>query len=189
MEKIDSLPVECRKNHTKGNYVSPRSLTGSWMGDQWIPPPEWRLYSAWEMQDIFRNKTLLFLGDSTARRAAGTLYAMLNHTTSNIKRSRNGKEPGSQESNTTDPTTKATQEGADAISTFEIERLIDVNRKFLTEPCQRHNWTKDETLHYPALCRPLPDDDKHEMLHIDVSCFSQAEDFFWMKSRGAPRFL
>lgn len=56
---------------------------GTWIGNTWIPPSGWRLYSPAELRTFYTNTNTLWLGDSTARRAALTLFAILNSTTSN----------------------------------------------------------------------------------------------------------
>lgn len=62
------------------NISKARSRVGSWMGNNWIPPDGWKIYSTEEIQRMFRNTTILFHGDSTARRAARTLFLLLNST-------------------------------------------------------------------------------------------------------------
>lgn len=57
-------------------FVHPNQA-GSWIGNHWIPPPYWRLRNATELQTIFRHRSVLFIGDSTARRTAATLYHIL----------------------------------------------------------------------------------------------------------------
>ncbi|KAI2505790.1 hypothetical protein MHU86_8652 [Fragilaria crotonensis] len=60
--------------------LSNRNMTGSWIGHTWIPPPPWRLYSTSELRPLWANTKVWWLGDSTARRAAMTLYHVLNNT-------------------------------------------------------------------------------------------------------------
>jgi hypothetical protein len=60
--------------------ASNRNMTGSWIGHAWIPPPPWRLYSISELRPLWANKKVWWLGDSTARRGALTLYHVLNNT-------------------------------------------------------------------------------------------------------------
>jgi hypothetical protein len=55
---------------------------GSWIGNSWIPPPGWRIYSASELRNFYRDKSILWIGDSMARRAATLLYGILNTTES-----------------------------------------------------------------------------------------------------------
>jgi hypothetical protein len=55
---------------------------GSWIGDTWIPPREWRYYSALELKEFYRGKSVLWVGDSLARRTYGTMYGILNATDS-----------------------------------------------------------------------------------------------------------
>jgi hypothetical protein len=40
---------------------------GSWMGNTWIPPKGWSTFSALDMLELYKDKHLLWLGDSTAR--------------------------------------------------------------------------------------------------------------------------
>jgi hypothetical protein len=53
---------------------------GSWIGDTWIPPREWRYYSALELKEFYQGKSVLWVGDSLARRTYGSMYGILNAT-------------------------------------------------------------------------------------------------------------
>lgn len=73
--------------HASGNQKqhafqvsSARKKIGSWMGNNWFPPQGWKLYSTNDLQQMFsKSRTSLhFVGDSTARRAAMTMYLLLN---------------------------------------------------------------------------------------------------------------
>ena len=57
---------------------SPLHWNSSWIGNQWIAPAGYKLISALEMRDYLSNHSILFIGDSTARRQYTTLYATLN---------------------------------------------------------------------------------------------------------------
>lgn len=59
---------------------APHDQQGSWLGNTWIPPTGWILYSAQDLLELYRNERLWFIGDSTSRRASLTLYALLNST-------------------------------------------------------------------------------------------------------------
>jgi hypothetical protein len=50
---------------------------GSWMGNEWAPPPAWKSYSASELRNFYRDTSILWIGDSTGWRAATTLYGIL----------------------------------------------------------------------------------------------------------------
>jgi hypothetical protein len=50
---------------------------GTWIGNTWIPPPGWRMFTVAELQDMYKNKSILWIGDSTARRSSLTMYAVL----------------------------------------------------------------------------------------------------------------
>ena len=124
-------------------WRSPRHLTGSWIGDSWIPPsPEWRLYSAREMRDIFHGQRIAFVGDSLARRAAMTLFPILNHTTmggSTVLPSQHQQQHPLEE---------------------DIPRHWLDNPRDLTlnkaskkqEPCREHQWNGK---HSPRICRTV----------------------------------
>ena len=70
------------------NVSSTRNRVGTWMGNTWIPPSGWRSYSTKELHCMFGSvtrpstKTIFYIGDSTARRAANLLYLLLNETES-----------------------------------------------------------------------------------------------------------
>lgn len=71
-----NAPVRTPVNGIRSNT----SDMGTWMGNQWIPPEGWRLYSAREMQTYFAKHSILFVGDSLARRFYNTFYHILNTT-------------------------------------------------------------------------------------------------------------
>ena len=51
--------------------------SGEWHGRLWIPP--FKLMSTHRARELTRNRSLLFVGDSTARRFAATLARFLEH--------------------------------------------------------------------------------------------------------------
>lgn len=57
--------------------LPPVHMNSSWIGNQWIPPPGYNMYSAREIQNYFRSHSILFVGDSTARRTYATMYGIL----------------------------------------------------------------------------------------------------------------
>lgn len=57
--------------------LPPVHINSSWIGNQWIPPPGYNMYSAREIQNYFRGHSILFVGDSTARRTYATMYGIL----------------------------------------------------------------------------------------------------------------
>jgi hypothetical protein len=50
---------------------------GTWIGDSWIPPDGWKLFSAMEMRSFYQDRSIYWMGDSTARRTTGTMYGIL----------------------------------------------------------------------------------------------------------------
>jgi hypothetical protein len=101
---------------------------GSWIGDSWIPPPGWKSYSASELRNFYRDTSILWIGDSTARRAATTMYGILNTTNSN---------------------SSSSHVAVDAIDHWSV---IDVNKGSITELCD--SWTNHS--HHRSICRVMP---------------------------------
>lgn len=56
------------------------NYTYTWIGQRWMPPPGIPLYSVTDMIEFFSNHNVLWMGDSTMRRAYATLFAMMNAT-------------------------------------------------------------------------------------------------------------
>ena len=57
--------------------------SGEWHGRLWIPP--FKLMSTHRARELTRNRSLLFVGDSTARRFAATLARFLEHASEHEK--------------------------------------------------------------------------------------------------------
>ena len=65
---------------TTTTTLPPVHIGSTWIGNHWIPPKGYRLYSPEEMREYFSQYKILFLGDSTGRRAYATLYGIMNST-------------------------------------------------------------------------------------------------------------
>jgi hypothetical protein len=102
----------------------------TWIGDNWIPPKGSRMYTAIEMQRFFQTHSILWIGDSTIRRAYATLYPILNHNFT-------------------------AHEDIDN-DLVDDEKVIDINKGEKTEICDK--WTNHSVLDHNgnALCRPMP---------------------------------
>jgi len=57
---------------------------GSWFGDTLIPPDGWKLCLASELQDFYKDSSMLWVGDSTCRRSFATFYGILNSTQEHV---------------------------------------------------------------------------------------------------------
>ena len=86
-----------------------RNQTGTWIGNNWVPPRDWHLFSAKEMLELYHDKSVLWVGDSTTRRAALTLYGILQAPSDAIP-----------------------------VSQIDGGNIIDVNKLTVTEPCLRY---------------------------------------------------
>ena len=63
------------------SYGTPSSdELGQWIGNIWIPNYPWRLVAPTDLLKLFSGNNMFFAGDSTARRAAMTLYRIMNTT-------------------------------------------------------------------------------------------------------------
>jgi hypothetical protein len=69
---------------TKVVPPSPRNRTGTWIGNTWIPPSGWQYHSPNELRQLYRGKNILWLGDSTGRRTAMNMYALMQWNNSNF---------------------------------------------------------------------------------------------------------
>lgn len=77
---INSHKTTSFKKSVHISSLPPVHIDSSWIGNQWIPPPGYRLYNTQEIQSYFRRHSILFVGDSTARRTYATMYGILNAT-------------------------------------------------------------------------------------------------------------
>jgi hypothetical protein len=55
-----------------------------WLGEYWVPPTGVPTYSLDDIREEFRKRNVLFVGDSTMRRAYGTIFAILNTTNDDL---------------------------------------------------------------------------------------------------------
>jgi hypothetical protein len=82
-QTLRSIPTNDMETiQTKVVLPSPRNRTGTWIGNTWIPPAGWQYHTPCELRQLYRGKNILWLGDSTGRRTAMNLYALLqwNHS-------------------------------------------------------------------------------------------------------------
>lgn len=142
--------------------LPPVHINSSWIGNQWIPPPGYRLYSTREIQSFFGQHSVLWVGDSTARRAYGTMYGILN----------------------------ATQDPDDVeIHDLDHPQVLDMNKMSLEmtvpypESCHKSGYN---------LCRLIPtltDGDGGDMLHsfdqVDATCLGSLVN---MTENGSSQF-
>jgi hypothetical protein len=61
-----------------------RNQYGTWIGNNWVPPAGKKHYSATEMKMFFQKHSVLWIGDSTGRRAYNTLYGILSSDETHI---------------------------------------------------------------------------------------------------------
>jgi len=150
-----------RDAHVGGEYDHfvdpPRYKVGSWISDSWITPDGWRLRSPEELLDFYSKRSVLWIGDSTGRRSGMTLYGLLNHTTTRLERE--------------------THQVAIDRTEIDSSRVINVNKKVITEFCPRYNSSMEGR--GSIICRPMPGSNgTREFLYQDDTCLSELEGFF-----------
>jgi len=120
-EPSSSSSVRGRHNNTSALAplppTTPRQLTGSWIGNTWVPTPPWRLYSPSELREVYRGKKILFVGDSLARRAAMTLFPILNSSSPNAE-----------------------------LDEVDNPATLNLNKIRITEPCTKYQWNGSQYL-------------------------------------------
>ena len=124
--------------------LPPVHVNSSWIGNQWFPPPGYRLYNPHEIQDYFSQYSILFVGDSTGRRAYATLYSILNATTPSVSATKSDKDPTrpdlSFSSSLSSSSSSTVSPLLHDISVHDVNdpSVLNINkqiRKFRTEPC------------------------------------------------------
>ncbi|CAB9527879.1 expressed unknown protein [Seminavis robusta] len=163
-------PVGCTPQQEQQQLnMTPRDMTGSWVGSWWIPPKGWKLFSTEELQDMWIDQSMIWVGDSTARRSAMSLYGLLRHDNNR------GRQEHKEHLH---------------VSLEEIDReaLIDLNRKEITEPCRRHGWdnnNNNNTKHLPLICRPMPENRNKDFVVLQLPCLQTVENFLLDEVSGA----
>ena len=94
------------------------SDVGTWIGNNWVPPKQWKIYSATEMTLYFGRHSILFIGDSQTRRAFATMYEILNINTSASEHL--------------------------SVSTLNDPNMLVIQKNGVTESCSR--WTNHSVL-------------------------------------------
>jgi hypothetical protein len=109
-------------------FQNPEDSNYSWTGNHWIAPHSVPTYTPHEMRAIFQRHNVLWIGDSTCRRAYATMFAMLNA------------------SNPLDVTTQ------------EIDHagIIDVNKRVWKEVCTNRTFSNNTIMTHQNLCRHVP---------------------------------
>jgi hypothetical protein len=76
-----TTPMQCSPPHLK-QIAKREEQWGVWIGNNWIPPDGWKLYAPKEMRVFYQDKSIFWIGDSTARRAAATMHGILKYANS-----------------------------------------------------------------------------------------------------------
>ena len=123
-----------------------RGMVGSWIGDTWIPPSPWKLYSATDLAQMWSTKKIWWIGDSLARRGAMTLYHILNTSHSAILK-----------------------EDLDEFSMLNVNKLPETER----ERCPIFQKAKPSG---PIVCRSMPGSPPSDVKSFVVSYLCKASE-------------
>jgi hypothetical protein len=130
-QQVYELPYEEQKQQV---YQLPyEEQKGSWIGNHWVPPNGWRYFSAEELRTVYKDKSIMWVGDSLARRAGATMYAILNDASDvNVP-----------------------------VAPIDASSAINVNKHGMSDPCRK--WTAScergkqfDCKHQPRWCRTMP---------------------------------
>jgi hypothetical protein len=182
------------KKRTSSSFTSSSSspyrdqMVGTWIGKTWIPPHPWRYYDATELRAMYADKRVLWIGDSTGRRAFATLYGILNATlTSTTSTTTTTTTASSSSDNNNSENTDDDEDQLLHVSTSAIDKpsVIDVNRGKQVEFCAKwnhiveNNSNSNNTHHlydlHPQICRPAPGGGNGEFSFIQAACYNQLE--------------
>jgi hypothetical protein len=73
--------IACSPRSKRPIVLTRREQRGSWIGNTWIPPKGWKYYSEDELIEFYRDRSLLWVGDSTGWGASLTLFETLRGNT------------------------------------------------------------------------------------------------------------
>jgi hypothetical protein len=146
----DSLATETADNkvtYAVSMLSPPRNMIGYWIGNTWIPPQPWRYYNPAELRELYKHKTVLWLGDSLARRSFASFYNILNSTQSN-------------------------HTSLDAIT---LASIIDFNKQKQVEDCPK--WKHLNSFKPDACRPMPGKNASGEFIKMKTVCFSHVEKF------------
>jgi hypothetical protein len=133
---------------TKFGFRDPNDV-GTWIGNNWVPPKQWKLYSAVEMRSYLSKHSILFIGDSQIRRAFATLYEILDNNT--------------------------TASAHIPVATLDNPNMLAINKNGTSEPCTR--WTNHSVIGpIISTCRYVPGTDRTMKRYFDYSCITCYKD-------------
>ena len=125
---------------------------GAWIGNTWIAPRPWRNLTPMELNDLYKDKNMLWVGDSTARRSSTTMYGILNAAAN----------------------AKDNEEVSVSMDAIDTATITEINKDFLAEPCNK--WVNHSF--HPFLCRDMPSGrNKEEYNFVHTYCLYQLEQF------------
>lgn len=159
---ITACSQQHRESHVNGNMTDsnqqqqqqqqritlpPVHVNSTWVGNMWIPPPGYHLYTPLELKQYFSNESILFFGDSIARRLMTTMYAMLNVSAAPLTTIQ-------QQSNSSNTTAGGARSTASDVLLADLQdpRVIDINRK----KARGIQFPEYCAINGTSVCRPNP---------------------------------
>jgi hypothetical protein len=90
---------------------------GSWTGNHWVPPHGWWYFSNQELLIVYKDKSIMWVGDSLARRAAATMNGILKEAANSSNVSENVR-----------------------VDAIDAPKVVNANRQGISEPCTKWTW-------------------------------------------------
>jgi hypothetical protein len=132
-EDIDVVPSIAMRRPQRAYELPFEEQKGSWIGNHWVPPNGWWYFSAEELRTFYKDKSIMWVGDSLARRAGATMYAILNDASDvNVP-----------------------------VHPIDASSVINVNKMSINQPCRKwpascERGKRFDCKHQPRWCRAMP---------------------------------
>jgi hypothetical protein len=127
---------------------------GSWIENRWVPPNGWRYFSSEELRSVYKDKSIMWVGDSLARRAALTMYGILKASDVDV-----------------------------SVAAIDDPDLINVNKQSISQPCRkwtgscREGGKRYDCPHQPRWCKTMPGG-VGDYVYVNRNKFSDIGVFF-----------
>jgi hypothetical protein len=108
-------------NHERLKNISLQQ--GNWIGTTWIPPYGWRAFSAADLRTLYKERSMLWLGDSTSRRTAYLFHAIIN------------SDVNASWINSTDPSVRDSRDPT--LNDINADGIIDMDKHYIVPSCKR----------------------------------------------------
>lgn len=158
-EKWDNTDSSTLSAQNELSLLRSTSSDYTWVGNNFIPPPGVPLFSPKQMLSYFQKRNVLFIGDSTGRRAYATMYGIMN----------------------------ASDLSDIDVESIDSPAVIDINKPTpggtsRKEKCRMRDRNIYQSQFLEDVCRNLPAlpgaNDTGKFDYLRVNCYSHSSDYF-----------